>query len=156
MPCVKSSSARLWRLFPLIALCACANSELARFAPPGIVKYEDIAGDQPVNPQVAGRIAERKSEPDTGKFPILAQTPAERPEQRSDAEVELMEEQLLESRENLELGIVEDRAAAAEEAAETGILPDRRDTLRSDVDRDKNAAARERREQIKPPPPPEQ
>lgn len=155
---VKRSAALLPGLFAVFSLSACANSDLARFAPPGIIKYEEIAGDQPVNPEVAESIAEYKARPDTGRFPRLAETPDEddRPEKRPQEEVESEMDELASARETLEEQLAEDRAEAAAEADEGLALPERRDALESTLDKDAAAAARERREKLKPPPAPDQ
>jgi Sec-independent protein translocase protein TatA len=134
---------------------ACANSDLARFAPPGLVKYEDIAGDQPINPVVAERVAERKQEPGAGKFPRLSETPgkAQRPAKRPVAEVESQMSELAAARDTVDKALAEDRAEAAAEATDEFSLPERRDALKTQVDEDAAAAARERRENLKPPQP---
>ena len=158
MPCVKrpyarQAAARILGLAAIFAAAGCANSELARFAPPGLVKYEDIAGDQPINPAVAERVAERKAEPDTGKFPRLSETPGkdQRPKKRPTAQVEKEMNDLAEARETVETELARDRAEAAAEADEGFSLPERRDALKSQVDEDTAAAASERRENLKPP-----
>ena len=70
----------------VFAVTGCESGDLARFAPPGIVKYEDLAGDQPVNPDVAQRIEERRAEKGAGKFPRLAETPDEEDRQEKSRE----------------------------------------------------------------------
>lgn len=138
-------------LFAWAALAGgCANTDFARFAPPGIVKYEDLAGDQPQNPNVAARIAERRGEPGTGKFPNLSQTPGpdKRPTPLSKSQIASQTAELEAARETLAEDVAEDRAAAEAEtgadlAAESGALQDR-------VNADSAAAARERREKLTP------
>lgn len=144
-------------LFAVFALTACANSDLARFAPPGVIKYEDIAGDQPVNPAVAERIAERRAEPDSGKFPRLADTPdkSDRPQKRPQDEVEREMQELATMGEAIEKSLAEDRAQAEAAAEEGRALPERRDALKSTLDKDAAAAERERREKLTAPSQPE-
>ena len=82
---VKQSQATLLALsVGLFALAGCESGDLSRFAPPGIVNYEELAGDQPPNPEVAARIEERRQEKDSGSFPVLSQTPGkqDRPRKR--------------------------------------------------------------------------
>ena len=162
MSSVKHSTARTAICLALFAapvfglLSGCANSELARFAPPGIIKYEDLAGDKPMNPTVAARIEERKAEPDTGNFPILSETPGaeQRPVKRTQAEIEGEKAGLTTARDELSDEISEDRSQASADKADDLALE--RDTLKERVDADNAAAARERREKLKAPPPPEQ
>lgn len=154
---VKRSNALLPGFIAVFAVSTlaggCANSDLARFAPPGLIKYEEIAGDQPVNPEVAARVAERRSEPDTGKFPKLSETPgaAERPKKKPPAQVDADMAELSDARDRVEDQIAEDWAAAEADMEEATGLPDRRDELKDRVDRDTIAAARERRDRLAPP-----
>ena len=135
----------------LIASAGCSNTSLSRFAPPGIVKYEDIASEKPQNPEVAARIAERRAEQGGGKFPNLSQTPGPEDQPKMpppgavDAEMAVLEA----LRETLAENVAEDRAAAAEELA--GDLQAEREGLKERVDSDSKAAARERREKLTPP-----
>lgn len=55
-------------------LNGCSSLELARFAPPGIIKQEDIASEKPPNPAVQAEIDKYRAE-NTGKYPILSETP---------------------------------------------------------------------------------
>ena len=139
MPSVK----QLILALALISLASgCSNLDLARFAPPGIVKYEDLAGDQPPNPEIQERISERRSDPEA-KFPILSQTPgeADRPELPPTAERTLDAETLVSQRDALQTSIDGDRAAAEAAQKEAELLPLRRDALQEETDRDQAEAA---------------
>ena len=158
MSCVKPSSAGFRRavlalsLPGFAALQGCADTQLMRFAPPGIIKYEEIAGDQPVNPQVAERIAERRAETGGAKFPNLAQAPDEgdRPAMRPTAELQAEKDALAGARDDLADDIAGDRTVAEEELADD--LAGARDALESDIERDNVEAAAERRKKLVAPP----
>ena len=134
----------------------CANVDLARFAPPGIVKYEDLAGDQPQNPNVAARIAERRAEQGGGEFPRLSETPGanQRPSPLGQAQVDANKAELTAARETLADAVAEDRAAFGAETADD--LSAEGDTLRVRVEADNAAAARDRRQKLTPTAPPDQ
>ncbi|WDI31146.1 hypothetical protein PUV54_14440 [Hyphococcus flavus] len=151
---VKQSSALFASLLAGFAVSGCANSELARFAPPGLVKVDRITDPEPVNPNVAARIAERKAEPGSGEFPVLSETPSAnaRPKKPSEASVEADLNALASARDTLESNMAKARAEAEAEAEDTRRLPERRDSLKVEVDKDAQAAALERREKLEAPP----
>lgn len=135
----------------LLALAGCANGDLARFAPPGVVKYEDIAGDKPQNPAVAERIAERQAEKGNGRFPNLSTAPDEqdRPQKREPADIEAEINALVDQRDGLAEEVAADRDASEAELASD--LHAESETLKERVEQDSKAAARERREKLAPP-----
>ena len=137
----------------VFAVTGCESGDLARFAPPGIVKYEDLAGDQPVNPDVAQRIEERRAEKGAGKFPRLAETPDEedRPEKKPRAERAAEMAALVEAGNELAEEVADDRAAAEAELERD--LSAASDELKTRIDADNAAAARERREKLVAPDP---
>jgi hypothetical protein len=94
------------------ALCSCADLKLERFAPPGVVKFEDLAGDKPTNPAIATRIAERRaaSEP---LWPDLSSMPTAAPEGLGEVE----REEAIETLENTRDALTSEIAAAREAAA---------------------------------------
>lgn len=143
----------LFAAIGIAALQGCADSQLARFAPPGIVKYEDIASKKPQSPEIVARIEERRSQPDTGKFPVFSETPGkeQRPAKRDPATVATQIEELNQKAEAIKAEVEQERAIAAEETASN--LSGEADSLRERVERDNKAAARERREQLKAPAP---
>ena len=157
MSAVKQSNALrhgkcvLFAAFGLIVLNGCANSQLARFAPPGIVKYEDIASEKPQSEEIKARIEERRAEPNTGKFPVLSETPGveQRPQSRPPAVVEAQINALDQTAKEIKEEIETQRQLAAEETALN--LGEEANQLRERIDRDSAAAARERREQLTAP-----
>jgi len=133
------------------ALQGCESGDLARFAPPGIIKYEDKAGDLPPNPEIVDRVAERKTEPGTGGFPNLSTAPGkkDRPEKRKQADIEAEISGLAEERDQVADAVEDDREAAEAELARD--LPAERDALKAQIEQDEAVAARERREKLQAP-----
>ncbi len=135
-------------LIPVVAALvatACSDVQLVRLAPPGIIKYEDIAGDKPPNPAIQTIIDERK-ETAKPRFPKLAETPslADLPAKRSVAEVDEAIDELEARRAVLEENLAADRAAVEAERQSVEPLIADADTLTEQVDRDEKAAKRER------------
>ena len=128
-----------------LAVASCSNTSLSRFAPPGIVKYEDIASEKPQNPEVAARIAERRAEKGAGKFPRLSATPGkeDRPEPLPAEEVDAELDMLSEKADRLAAAVADDRAAAEAEMAED--LQAKREDLTKKAEEDSLEAARDRR-----------
>jgi len=129
-------------------LAGCADMQLARFAPPGIIKYEELAGDQPPNPLIAERIEERVEDSDS-PFPVLARTPSQSPQGRTARQRENLTTGLEEKRDRLDVAIGADWGGVEQDRARSAGLPDQRDLLAEDLERDAKAAARERQS---PPP----
>jgi hypothetical protein len=123
------------------AATGCAGG-LKRLAPPGIVKYEDRAKGQAVNPAIEARIAERRAEGEEGGFPNLSEEPSKIPEGIAKPERTAMESDLLDMRDQLNEAVALDRAAAEQERTER--LEDARDALGNAVLKDDAAARRER------------
>lgn len=158
MSAVKQSR-RLRRFSPLLfalALAGCAKADLIRFAPPGIVKYEEIAGDEPVNPVVAERIRTYRDNPDARGFPNLSEAPGpgDRPARPGEPEIASRKETLQGARNALEADIAADRAQAAEDLS--GDIAAERETLREQLEKDTELAERERRRKLEAPPPPDE
>ena len=144
-----------------LALSACAGWK--RLAPPGIVRYENLAGDQPQNPQIKERVAERKAER-TPVFPDLTQTPKGPPEPLGDAEQDALKADILAARDALNENVAADRTAAEEVRATPIALPgengalsleDARDALAEKLETDEAKARAERglKPKVKPAPP---
>ncbi|MEQ1930896.1 MAG: hypothetical protein ABL957_10235 [Parvularculaceae bacterium] len=94
---------------------ACAGLE--RFAPPGIVKYEDLAGDKPQNEQITARAAEIRGSSEA-EFPNLSAAPQAPPETLDPAVQASLETDLAGARETLNASVAVDRTdVAAGEAA---------------------------------------
>ncbi len=142
MPSVKQP---IFAAVIIIATAGCTELELARFAPPGIIKYEDLAGDQPMNPAIEERIETRKVDVDAD-YPVLARTPGEddRPALRPASEREEQMEELVAMRDQLQSAADSDRQAAEADQPETALLPEQRDALKEKADRDAEAVKRER------------
>lgn len=139
-----------------MAASGCSNTDLSRFAPPGIVKYEEIASEKPQNPEVAARIAERRAQQGGERFPNLSQTPGpeDKPKKPSSGQISAEMAALQALRENLAEEVAEDRAAAEAELA--GDLQAEREVLSERVESDSRAAARERREKLTAPAAPDE
>ena len=135
----------------VLALTGCESGDLARFAPPGIVKYEDLAGDQEMNPAVAERIAERREEKGAGEFPNLSLAPTEedRPAKRPAEEVNAELGELVDARTMLAEEVASDRAEVEAELGRD--LSAEGDALKERLEADSAAAARERRETLTAP-----
>ncbi len=149
MPYVRQSLAFLTAA-GAIAVTGCSSLDLARFAPPGVVKYEDIASEKPPNPTIQAAVDERKATPDK-EFPKLAETPSEkdRPQKRRLSEVNEEIGELAGARDNLNAEVAASREQAEAEMAEIMPLPDQRDALDELLQRDEASALAERKD---PPP----
>lgn len=129
-------------LLVILALAATGCSGgLKRFAPPGIVKYEDLAKDQPPNPVIVERIEAQKAEPGGG-FPALSKQPTKLPEGIAKPERDAMVADLLAQRDIVNAAVASDRELAATERADS--LETMRDELSGAVAEDDAAARRER------------
>lgn len=146
----------------LLALAAvvagCSSLDLQRFAPPGLVKYEEIAGDTPPNPAIQARIAERRASIEA-TYPNLSQAPSARPPGKPARERESELAALRESREALGSAIETDRAAAAADRTGGVVLPgdarraqrsleEAREALAESMESARRDAARERAEPL--------
>ena len=133
-----------------LAAAGCSSNALKRFAPPGIVKYENLAKDQPANPVIVQRIEDRKDAPGGG-FPNLSTQPSTLPEGIAKPERDAMTGDLLVRRDALNAAIAEDRSLAEGERIEA--LEDDRDALGEAVAKDDAEARRERGLPPRDPPP---
>ncbi len=131
----------------LAALCAwfCPGCETAkRLAPPGFIKYEDIAGDEPVNPAIKARIDERRREGD-GAFPVLSEQNREKPGPPDRAGLAEFRAELTAAGESLALAADTDRARAeATETEAAAALEEQRRELEADIADQRRKAAAER------------
>ena len=125
----------------------CANSSLARFAPPGIVKYEDIAGEKPPNPAIQESVRNYRQET-RGEFPVLSETPsagrppAKPPDEQRDSRLQ----GLIEKRDVFAAELEADRAAAEADLVERKKLSAESDAFGERLENDLAAARAERRE----------
>jgi len=119
----------------------CSSGAIKRFAPPGIVKYEDRAKGEPTNPAIVERIEAQKDLPGGG-FPKLSEQPTKLPEGIAKPERDAMTADLLEQRDALNAAMTEDRALA--DAERLHLLEEDRAALSEAVAKDDAAARRER------------
>ncbi|MEM9706383.1 MAG: hypothetical protein AAF850_09950 [Pseudomonadota bacterium] len=124
--------------FTLSASCETAK----KLAPPGFIRYENIAGDTPVNPQIAEQIAQRDENKDS-KFPTLAEAPSEKPI-GDDLETRAAEiERLLTIRALIEAAAAQDQTAYAREVGNTEALDEQRRRLLQEVEDIRAKAAKD-------------
>jgi hypothetical protein len=129
-------------LLALAALAAAGCSGgLKRFAPPGIVKYEELAKDQPVNAAIAARIEQYRNQ-SAGGFPNLSEQPQKTPEGIAAPERSAMEAALIAERDALNDAIDADKELAAAEREAS--IEAARDALEEALARDDALARRER------------
>ena len=133
-------------VFPPFAVAAgCADVDLKRLAPPGIVRHENLAKDQPIDPAIKARMEEVASR-DAEGFPVLADQPSEAPRGLGSDIRTVQENDLMAKRDALSAASQADRAAADAERLET--LEAERDALAAGAAQDAVAIARERRAPI--------
>jgi hypothetical protein len=132
------------KLLPIAAaamcLAGCADA-VKRFAPPGIVKYEDLAKGEPVDPAIVARIKDRRAAGDA-TFPNLSEQPRETPEGMAKPDRVAMEALLTERRDTANGAIAGDRVAAP--ADRQAPLEEAQATLLDAIETDREAAARDR------------
>lgn len=124
----------------MLAAAGCSGG-LKRFAPPGIVKYEELAKGQPVNPAIAARIEAYQDE-SAGGFPNLSEQPQKTPEGIAAPERSAMEAALLAERDALNEAIEADKQLAA--AERDASIETAREALEEALARDDALARRER------------
>ncbi len=129
----------------LLAGTGCSSLELARFAPPGVVKYEDIASKKPTNPAIQEIVDARTGAADKA-YPDLSQAPSEkdRPRKRSSRWVENQMKLLGETRDTVNGEVEAERALAKAETENALPLPEQRDALGKMLERDEASARAER------------
>lgn len=110
-------SAKAALLLALLLLGGCAKLGLARFAPPGTVKYEDLSRGEPIDPLIKERIAERKAER-AAQYPNLSEQPTQTPAGLPEVEREESIEELEKRRDAINADVAAAREAAADERAE--------------------------------------
>jgi hypothetical protein len=103
-----------------IALSGCAG--LKRLAPPGVIKYENLEGDQPPSPLIKERIAARR-DAGTGSFPNIGATPSKKPAGVPKKVREQQTADLIAARDALNAAVAADRTSAASEREGGVLLP---------------------------------
>ncbi len=131
----------------VLAGTGCSSLELARFAPPGLVKYEDIASEKPPNPAIQ-EILDAQTVASDAEYPDLSQTPSEkdRPQKRSSRWVANQTNLLEDSRDTINEAVEAERAQAIAETEDAILLPEQRDELDEMFERDAVSARAERRD----------
>ena len=132
----------------LTAGCS-GNSFLARFAPPGVVKYEDIAGEKPPNPAIEETVRDYREDP-RSRFPVLSRTPTAgpAPERPDGARRDALKAELIESRDRLAAEVSGDEAAVEADQARADAIVDRGARFNDQLERDDAAARAERRDDL--------
>ena len=132
------------------ALTGCTKSQLVRFAPPGIFKYEEIANEKPQNPAIEAVLKERKAN-SNAVFPVISQTPGrqDRPTPASQKELASQLEDLEAARDALTSAVERDRAEAQADLQSAETLREQRENLTRDIDEQSGIAKRERVAPIK-------
>lgn len=138
---------RLYIFLIVLGAAGCTEVHWRRLAPPGILKYEEIANRKPPNPA----IEEKVSEFNTGeapRFPNLSQTPSEadRPAPRTKQELDTAIAELVEARDRLDAKLDIDRAESEADQQASQNIVSGRDALEEQILKDEAAAKRERKE----------
>lgn len=100
----------------------CVDLGLQRFAPPGIIKYENLAKDLPPNPAIVERVETVKAERGTS-YPKLSEQPQEPPVAIPVAEREIEAAALRNARDALDTAVAIERVASTDERAKGVIMP---------------------------------
>lgn len=133
----------------MAATSGCSQGALTRFAPPGIIKYEDIASEKPANPAISAVIKERKDAGDAD-FPLIAETPgaSARPAKPEQAAIDAQVSELTRARDGLNAAVEHDRIEAENESQSASALEDSRLGLEENILRDSEASAAERKKPL--------
>lgn len=136
-------------LAAILLLQGCSNSTLARFAPPGLVKYEDIASKKPPNPAIEQTVRDYR-EDTKSRFPVLSETPTAEPAPQipTGAVRDATKADLIEGRDELAKALEQDQAAIDADRAAIGDLTEKSDSFASQLDQDSAAAQAERKENL--------
>ncbi len=130
----------------VLATAGCAGVDLARLAPPGIIRYERIADEKEPNPTIVTRIEERRVD-EQPRFPKLGETAAggakmsKIPNKGVADEVARLEGERDKLGMAVETDILESGASGSEAVAINEAATD----LSTAIEEAKTAAARERR-----------
>lgn len=134
-----------------ILLTACSSSDLRRFAPPGIIRYEDLAKGEPIDPVVQSRIDESNAE--KGKsFPVISEQQTTIPEGLDAPSRDELTTNLEQSRATAAADIAKAREDAQLERQQSIIA--KREQAEAAIEQGANAIARENRGPLPEPPSP--
>jgi hypothetical protein len=130
-----------------LLVMGCSSDQLRRLAPPGILKYEELASEKPPNPVIEEEIAQRKDDVKT-RFPNLSTAPSRNdlPAERPQGELKAEMDALTSARDTLSGEVTQDRAAVDEERAAAGNIIAAGDQLAEQVSEDETAVNDERAE----------
>ncbi len=130
-----------------LLVVGCSGVQWRRLAPPGILKYEELASKKPPNPVIEEQIAQRKDGEKT-HFPNLSQAPSQSdlPAERSQGEITADIDALAAAREVLAVEVADDRAAVDEDRTTAGDIITARDQLIEQVGEDETVVSDERAE----------
>ena len=125
----------------------CAGTDLARLAPPGIIRYERIADEKEPNPTILAKREERR-ENAQARFPKLGETAAGGAKMSPipNDDVANAIEALEKERDNLEMAVTTDALETAAASEEATAITQAREELSAAIEDEKTAAARERRD----------
>lgn len=130
-----------------ISLAGCSVGGLKRLAPPGILKYQDLAKDQPIDPAIAARI-EEISKRDGNGFPVLAEKSFKTPEGLTAKERRDFETDLLITRETAASAIETERTLAGDER--TISIEDEKNAAQQAIAQDREVISEVRRAPTEP------
>lgn len=128
-----------------LAAVGCTSVELARLAPPGIIRYERIADEKEPNPEIVARIEERRVN-EQARFPKIGETAAggakrqRIPNQAVPGQIEQLETE----KANLDMALETARLESIAAAQEADAMNEAAADLSSAVDKAKSDAARDR------------
>ena len=125
-----------------LLLSACATKNLRRFAPPGIIKYEDLAKGEAIDPAIASRAKQVREKKDKS-FPKLSEQASVAPKGINAPTRAKMKENLESERQLAASGIEEARSAAALERQQS--ITDQRERAEQAIEEGAQAIARENR-----------
>ena len=130
----------------------CAELQLSRFAPPGVVKYEDIASEKEPNPAIVEAI-ETQKETSTRDYPRLSEAPSERdrPRKRPSSRVTGQIKKLARARDELNEEVAAARQEAEADIAEMPPLLSQREEMQKQIELDTATAEAEREEAMPAP-----
>ncbi len=125
----------------------CAGTDLARLAPPGIVRYERIADEKEPNPTITATVAERREDV-RPRFPKLGETAAGGAKMSPipSGGIANAIEDLEKERDNLDMAVETDALETAAALDEATAIAQASEELTAAIEDEKAAAARESRE----------
>ncbi len=132
----------------VLLVAGCSSVQWRRLAPPGILKYEELASEKPPNPVIDEEIAQRKDGEKT-HFPNLSLAPSrsDLPAERSQDELKAEMDELTAARDGLASEVTDDREAVDLARATVDDIVAAADKLADQVSEDETAVTDERAEQ---------